>query len=105
MAKYIANPAVVDAWKVTRVGEKDSSRGRRLEFLGRGPFYAHGAMLARINVQPGDYLVRTEDGYLYLNPGDVFEKKYRLTSESSPSVEGEKQEQGAVRTHSISERS
>src|SRR5690349_10833968 len=78
MPKYIANPVVVDAWVITRVGEKDSYHGRRLQFLGREPFYAHAAMLARIKVQPGDYLVKTEDGYLYLNPGDVFEKKYRL---------------------------
>lgn len=80
MPKYIANPVAVDAWAVTKVGEKDSSRGRRLELLGRGPFYAHAGMLTRIDVQPGDHLVKTEDGYLHLVEDEIFDREYRLAT-------------------------
>lgn len=34
-------------------------------------------MMARYVPKPGDYLVRQADGYEYLNPKDVFERKFR----------------------------
>lgn len=33
--------------------------------------------LARIDPKPGDYVVWQEDGYCYLNPKQVFERKYK----------------------------
>jgi hypothetical protein len=33
--------------------------------------------LARHIAVAGDYVVTQEDGYMYLNPKDVFERKYR----------------------------
>ncbi len=33
-------------------------------------------MIARMTPQVGDYLVIQEDGYEYLNPKEVFERKY-----------------------------
>jgi len=33
-------------------------------------------MIARFEPQLGDYWVIQEDGYVYLNPKEVFERKY-----------------------------
>ena len=40
-------------------------------------YKADTSMTCRYVPVPGDYLVRQEDGYEYLNPKDVFERKYR----------------------------
>ena len=34
-------------------------------------------MVARHTPIPGDYVVTQADGYVYVNPKDVFERKYR----------------------------
>lgn len=39
-------------------------------------------MLARMTPQVGDYVVWQEDGYCYLNPKDVFERKYAPVDET-----------------------
>ena len=38
-------------------------------------------MCARMIPQVGDYWVIQSDGYVYLNPKDVFERKYRPLQE------------------------
>ena len=38
-------------------------------------------MTARYQPKIGDYLVRAEDGYEYLNPANVFERKYSEVKE------------------------
>lgn len=38
-------------------------------------------MIARHNPKPGDYIVEQEDGYVYVSPREVFERKYRPADE------------------------
>ena len=85
MSKYKANPVIVDALKIAKVGdpvkashgEVTSLDGSRLVFLEDGSIQRLTAeMLARYTPVVGDYLVKQEDGYLYVNPAAVFERKY-----------------------------
>ena len=39
-------------------------------------FTADAGMVARMNPVPGDYWMKQADGYVCLNPKDVFERKY-----------------------------
>ncbi len=73
--KYIANPIEVDAWRIEAVELHDDYALLTLE--GGGKNNATAAMLARMTPQVGDYWVLQSDGYVYLNPKDVFERKYR----------------------------
>jgi hypothetical protein len=43
-------------------------------------------MMARFKPQPGEYWVRQADGYIYLNPKEVFERKYSPKPQSQPEV-------------------
>ena len=85
--RYIANPVVVDAVQITFVG--DEHNGERILSIGDGTnnFVATAPMLARMTPQVGDYVVTQEHGYVYLNPKDVFERKYRLWPEERPTIE------------------
>lgn len=87
MAKYQANPVVVDAFVITNVfGEVERADVRdipahklvrvsvKLED-GRNLTVDDG-MIARMIPVPGDYYVVQADGYVYLNPKAVFERKY-----------------------------
>jgi len=80
--KYIANPVEVEAWKITGVAcEKEQPFGQpqsyRLFFDDRERYVASAEMCSRLMPVVGDYLVQQADGYIYLNPKDVFERKYR----------------------------
>jgi len=84
--KYIANPVEVDARKILAVGELRNDGSRQITVapddpkattLGVADLIADAGMLARMMPVPGDYVVLQADGYLYLNPKDVFERKYR----------------------------
>jgi hypothetical protein len=77
--KYIANPSACDAWKILTVGEVDPDTGKRqIELEEIGTRFATKEMCSRMVPVPGDYFVIQEfDGYVYLNPKDVFERKYR----------------------------
>ncbi len=74
--KYVANPVEVDAFKIVSVGTQDEH--------GETPFAtddgknrsADAGMTSRHPVLVGDYLVIQSDGYEYLNPKEVFERKY-----------------------------
>lgn len=46
----------------------------------------NAGMLARMTPQIGDYWVIQDDGYIYLNPKDVFERKYHPKAEEEISV-------------------
>jgi hypothetical protein len=75
--KYIANPVVVDAFKMVMV-DAPGANGDRLVLLDN----ATNAMLtaemaARYVPTVGDYWVVQADGYAYINPREVFERKYR----------------------------
>lgn len=79
--KYIANPVVVDAFQIIAVGDEDPSIDlaippRTLTLENGRTVTATPMMLARMTPVVGDYWVIQEDGYIYLNPKAVFERKY-----------------------------
>lgn len=76
-ATHIANPVRVTALRITEV---DFS-ALRLE--DGSTYHADAGMLARYKPVPGDYVVAQEDGYIYVNPKDVFERKYRMLPAAS----------------------
>lgn len=92
MAKYIANPVEVNAFVITEVNPVPRPTIEQLEgILNRGEQPLNGLMLTLdntevVNATPemmsrmtpviGDYWVVQSDGYVYLNPKDVFERKY-----------------------------
>ena len=75
--KYVANPVIVDAFKIVSVAEKANADCSLNIALSNGDNYvATAEILSRMIPVEGDYLVRQSDGYEYLNPKDVFERKY-----------------------------
>lgn len=92
MAKYVARPVEVEAFRIAKiedlqvtVREAVSGSNFLVEFgiahillLENGErVQATEAMQARMTPAVGDYWVIQSDGYIYLNPNDVFERKYR----------------------------
>lgn len=78
--KYKANPVIVDAFKIVSVSMMrldDGSLNIALED-GRN-VKADKGMLARYEPVAGDYWVQQADGYEYLNPREVFERKYSVS--------------------------
>ena len=83
--KYEANPVIVDAHKIVSVGHGSHTRNvgdeaepvTHLALENGQNVTADPAMTARMVPLPGDYYVIQQDGYAYLNPKDVFERKYR----------------------------
>ena len=75
--KYIGNPVEVEAEIIINVGPilKDGSVDLTLQG-GKKVFHADKGMIARYIPTEGDYVVTQSDGYVYLNPKDVFERKY-----------------------------
>ena len=81
--KYQANPVTVSAYRILSVATATdrADKGRHIVCEGLHDFWATPEMLARIEPKPADYVVVQEDGYTYLNPKDVFERKYSSVSE------------------------
>lgn len=76
--KYIANPVEVEAYTIADVGQAASDGSRVLVLDGaKNPVTATAEMMSRMGPKIGDYWVIQSDGYIYLNPKDVFERKYR----------------------------
>lgn len=81
---HTANPVKVHATTILEVtditkreaGAGQSSPDLMLRLADGRNYEAKAAMTARHLPAPGDYLVTQEDGYEYLNPKDVFERKY-----------------------------
>jgi hypothetical protein len=76
--KYRANPVIVDAWRITGVAPALPS-GHTMLYLDdpdAGVVIASPEMTERMWPSVGDYVVKQEDGYIYLNPRHVFERKY-----------------------------
>jgi hypothetical protein len=73
--KYIANPVMVDALIITRV-DPNNDGGFRVHFDNGAWNNATPEMCSRMTTQVGDYWVIQSDGYVYLNPKEVFERKY-----------------------------
>jgi hypothetical protein len=78
--RYVANPVEVDAFQIVTVGDK-TSNGLTLLLDNGETVHATSGMVARMDPKPGDYwVVQVAGGYIYLNPRDVFERKYRPVS-------------------------
>jgi hypothetical protein len=74
--KYAAKPVIVDAFRIVSVGQRDSAGNLDVTLDDGREMRADAAMLARMQPLVGDYWVIQEDGYMYLNPAAVFERKY-----------------------------
>ena len=83
--KYQANPVIVDAYRIASVQKRDDGAFFLRFEIGideplTGSTLAAGIaspdMVARMTPKVGDYWVIQSDGYTYLNPKDVFERKY-----------------------------
>ena len=90
--KYIANPDEVDAWKIRGlVMVENPNPGITPTFnltVGDDGAPPHvvvvtPSMTARMTPKIGDYYVVQDDGYVYLNPAHVFERKYRPAPEQA----------------------
>lgn len=84
--QYKANPVIVDAFKIAEIVNappSDDAPPRALCCLledGR-EVYPDAGMTARYMPVPGDYWVVQDDGYAYINPKAVFERKYSPVKE------------------------
>jgi len=74
--KYVANPVEVDAFCIVDVGEVQPDGSRWLGLDGAPTSIATAQMMSRMTPVVGDYWVVQSDGYEYLNPAAVFERKY-----------------------------
>lgn len=74
--KYVANPVVVTAYIIQRVVLKEDGTEIWIYDGEEKPFHCSHEMTARYQPLIGDYFVVQEDGYVYLNPKAVFERKY-----------------------------
>ncbi len=79
--KYKANPLEVEALKIVSVEsmpDADPALGRDIATEDGQNRFADAGMCSRYIPVAGDYWVIQSDGYEYLNPKDVFERKYSL---------------------------
>ena len=74
--KYIANPVEVEAHKIVSVGTVNDDFSVSVALENGENEIATSAMCSRYVPKEGDYWVIQSDGYVYLNPKDVFERKY-----------------------------
>lgn len=79
--KYVANPVEVEAFKIIAVepypeAADGIARSRYVRTEDGQSRFADGGMCARYMPGVGDYWVIQSDGYEYLNPKEVFERKY-----------------------------
>jgi hypothetical protein len=77
--KYEAKPITVEAHKLVSRGAADADGNVHCALENGDNVTATAAMTARFLPSPGDYWVIQEDGYVYLNPAAVFERKYYRT--------------------------
>lgn len=80
MPKYIARPVTVEAKRIVDIWP-GAPGGVRLELEDGSTFTPDQGMLARMTPTVGDYVVTQADGYVYLNPAHVFERKYLLSED------------------------
>jgi hypothetical protein len=83
--KYIAKPVVVNAYRIADAKELPDGRtvcrleatlDTAIDTSDPAIACATPAMTARMKPKAGDYWVVQSDGYEYLNPKEVFERKY-----------------------------
>jgi hypothetical protein len=76
--RYIARPTLVDAFKIKRIDMDVLNNELSLRLEDGSDVVATKEMTARMVPEIGDYWVIQPDGYVYLNPKDVFERKYTI---------------------------
>ena len=87
MAKYIANPVEVDDFVIIAISNPlsriQAPVGAKicLTLDNMEDKYPDDGMLARYSPKVGDYWVIQADGYIYINPKVVFERKYSQVGE------------------------
>lgn len=87
--KFTANPVVVDAWRITaRSASNGAGQDIEITLEDGTTREITPAMYVRHLPQIGDYFVVQEDGYEYINPRDVFTRKYGPKLSDGPLSEG-----------------
>lgn len=71
---HLANPIGVNAARI--IGIATINEGLMLNLDDTRTVFANNGQLARYTPIAGDYWVTQDDGYEYVNPKDVFERKY-----------------------------
>ena len=74
--RYQANPVIVEAFKIVSVDPATGNGNVNCMTEDGQVRKADPPMLSRYNPMVGDYWVVQYDGYEYLNPKAVFERKY-----------------------------
>lgn len=74
--KYQAKPVIVNAEIIIEVGAINPDGSMAITLQSGVTTFADKGMIARYIPKEGDYLVTQSDDYVYLNPKDVFERKY-----------------------------
>lgn len=74
--KFCANPVEVEAYIIISVGPIGRDGSMRLALNNGQNVTVDKGMISRYIPQEGDYYVLQSDGYIYLNPKDVFLRKY-----------------------------
>lgn len=74
--KYQANPVIVDAQIIISVGAILPDGSMDIALQNGTTVKAEKGMISRYIPQEGDYWITQSDGYIYLNPKEVFERKY-----------------------------
>ena len=73
--QYVANPVVVTAYKIKQIFPQFED-GTPLLLDNDTQVVATNEMISRMIPVIGDYWVIQADDYIYLNPKEVFERKY-----------------------------
>lgn len=76
MSMFRANPIFVEAFKITEVAPGDEHGGFPVLLENGEEEDVSPQMAARHIPVVGDYWVIQGDGYVYINPKEVFERKY-----------------------------
>ena len=79
---YEANPVRVDAHIIISVGAVLPNGSMHVATQDGENRIATASMISRYIPVAGDYWVIQEDGYEYVNPKDVFERKYHPIKEN-----------------------
>ena len=88
--KYVANPVVVDAFEIVSIGAIDEDKNLMIELPYNVWNKCSLEMRSRYSPKIGDYWVVQSDGYIYLNPKEVFERKYHPLGETKKENDCEK---------------
>jgi hypothetical protein len=79
LSKWVANPVEVTAYKIWKVSGGNDVFQLEIGNDDKSDYQtviATPDMTARMTPKVGDYWVIQSDGYIYLNPKEVFERKY-----------------------------